>query len=58
MKDRLVWLSTYHQAMLMCKRINIDQTRIHDALCSKKAPDIWADSTALYRLILQKLEDL
>jgi len=55
MKDRLVWLPTWHQAKRICKKLGISQTEIQAALCSTKADEIGTDMMALYELILQRL---
>jgi hypothetical protein len=55
MKGKLVWLPTWQQARILCKRLNITQSEIHTALCSPGAAGLGGDTASLYTLILEKL---
>lgn len=55
MKDKLVWLPTWHQAKIICKNLDIGQTEMNASLCSPEAAGSGDDTSALYRLILEKL---
>lgn len=55
MKEKLVWLPTWHQAKIVCKNLNISQTEIRAALCGDEAEEMWADAAVLYKLIAKRL---
>ena len=55
MKDKLVWLPTWHQAKIICENLNITQTEINDALCREEAEGTWPDAAILYELISNRL---
>jgi hypothetical protein len=54
MKEKLVWLPTWHQAKIVCKNLNISKTEINASLCSSGSAGLGDDTAALYRLILEK----
>ncbi|UCB50830.1 MAG: hypothetical protein JSW56_08235 [Deltaproteobacteria bacterium] len=55
MREKLVWLPTWHQAKIICKNLNISQTEINASLCSPGAAGLGDDTVAIYMLILEKL---
>jgi hypothetical protein len=55
MKNKLVWLPTWHQARILCKRLKITQSEIHAALGGEEAEGVWADAAILYKLISKRL---
>ena len=55
MKAKLVWLPTWHQAKTICKNLNINETEINASICSPEAARSGDDTSALYKLILEKL---
>ena len=55
MKEKLVWLPTWHQAKIICENLNISKTEINDSLCASGSAGSEGDTAALYRLILEKL---
>jgi hypothetical protein len=55
MKEKLVWLPTWHQAKIICKNLNISQDEINGALGGEEAEGVWADAAILYKLISKRL---
>jgi hypothetical protein len=55
MRDKLVWLPTWHQAKIICKNLNIGRAEINAALGGEEAVGVWADAAILYKLISKRL---
>ena len=55
MRDKLVWLPTWHQAKILCETLNISQAEINAALGEEEADGVWADAAMLYKLISKRL---
>jgi hypothetical protein len=58
MIDELVWLPTWHQARLVCRRLSISDAEIWEALSSAGAEPVGSELLLLYHLILRELEQL
>ncbi|MBN2433002.1 MAG: hypothetical protein JXQ27_16140 [Acidobacteria bacterium] len=56
MREQLVWLPTDHQARLLCRRLGVEHTTIRAALSAEELNEPAAFLTALYRLILSRLQ--
>lgn len=54
--EKLVWLPTWHQARLIAARLGIAQNRIADLWTSGPLPTPGEDLSAIYLLILEKLQ--
>ena len=55
MKEKLVWLPTWHQAKIICKNLNISQAEINAALGAQGSAGLEDDTAVLYMLILERL---
>lgn len=55
MKERLVWLPTWHKARIICKRLHVDKREINRVVGFPEVKAVGEDIIALYELILEKL---
>jgi hypothetical protein len=55
MKEKLVWLPTWHQARLLCKRLHLDQHELKSVGSFPEDKEAGEDVAALYAFILEKL---
>ena len=58
MKDKLVWLPTWHQARLICEQLGIDDDDLAGLLCKNTKPYTGEDLLCLYELILKNSSKL
>lgn len=54
-KERLVWLPTWHQARIICKRLHVGQREINSVKGFLEVKEVGEDIIVLYELILRKL---